>query len=202
MKQTILAAVFMVFVVGSTTSAQREMPSPDSLAKLMARYQEAAQPGPEHELLKGLEGKWTQDLTMWPEPGGQYMTSTCMGEATMILGGRFLQIDTKGVIFGMDGQSMQLLGFDRRHKKYTIVGFDTQGTYYVTAAGDYDPKTSTLTLSGEDIDPIFNMVQKYDFVIKIIDKDTHSWSIIFKNPEMTHGEKEFKMLEIMSKRVK
>ncbi len=102
----------------------------------------------------------------------------------------------------MDSETMQILGFDRRSKKYTLVAFDTQGTYSVSAAGTMDPKTSTMTLYGEDVDPVMNMVQKYDFVIKVIDKDTHSWSIIFKNPEMTGGAAEFKMIEILCKRSK
>lgn len=198
-----IAAAFVVLLaLTATVSAQQAAPSPDSLQKLMATYMELAKPGPEHQLLNDMSGKWNMELTMWPQPGAEPMKSTLTGESKLILGGRFLQSSSKGMIFGMESETMQIMGFDRRSKKYTLVAFDTQGTYSVSAAGTMDPKTSTMTLYGEDVDPVMNMVQKYDFVIKVIDKDTHSWSIIFKNPEMTGGAAEFKMIEILCKRAK
>lgn len=202
MRQIAAVAIVVVMAITVSVSAQQAAPSPDSLQKLMATYMELAQPGPEHQLLNDMAGKWNMELTMWPQPGGEPMKSNLTGESSLILGGRFLQSNSKGKIFGMDSETMQILGFDRRSKKYTLVAFDTQGTYSVSAAGTLDPKTSTMTLYGEDVDPVMNMVQKYDFVIKVIDKDTHSWSIIFKNPEMTGGAAEFKMIEILCKRAK
>lgn len=202
MRQLAVFTVLAVLAISATGKAQQEMPSPDSLAKLMALYQELALPGPEHELLKNLAGKWTMDVTTWPEPGSQPMKSTLAGEGAMILGGRFLQTSARGLIFGIESESMSILGFDRRHKEFTLLSFDTHGTYWISAAGTYDEKTSTLTMSGEDVDPILNLVKRYDTVIKFLDKDTFTWSIIFKNPEMTHGADEFKVLEIVSKRVK
>lgn len=202
MRQIAAVAIVVVMALTVSVSAQQAAPSPDSLQKLMATYMELAQPGPEHQLLNDMAGKWNMELTMWPQPGGEPMKSNLTGEFNLILGGRFLQSTSKGKIFGMDSETMQILGFDRRSKKYTLVAFDTQGTYSVSAAGTMDPKTSTMTLYGEDVDPVMNMVQKYDFVIKVIDKDTHSWSIIFKNPEMTGGAAEFKMIEILCKRSK
>jgi hypothetical protein len=35
----------------------------------------------------------------------------------------------------MTVESTTIIGFDRRSKKYTTVGLDTMGTYWVTAAG-------------------------------------------------------------------
>jgi len=202
MRQIATVAIVVVMALTVSVSAQQAAPSPDSLQKLMATYMELAQPGPEHQLLNDMAGKWNMELTMWPQPGGEPMKSNLTGEFNLILGGRFLQSTSKGKIFGMDSETMQILGFDRRSKKYTLVAFDTRGTYSVSAAGTMDPKTSTMTLYGEDVDPVMNMVQKYDFVIKVIDKDTHSWSIIFKNPEMTGGAAEFKMIEILCKQAK
>ncbi|MBK7092868.1 MAG: DUF1579 domain-containing protein [bacterium] len=202
MRQIAAVAIVVVMALTVSVSAQQAAPSPDSLQKLMATYMELAQPGPEHQLLNDMAGKWNMELTMWPQPGAEPMKSNLTGEFNLILGGRFLQSTSKGKIFGMDSETMQILGFDRRSKKYTLVAFDTQGTYSVSASGTMDPKTSTMTLYGEDVDPLMNMVQKYDFVIKVIDKDTHSWSIIFKNPEMTGGAAEFKMIEILCKRAK
>lgn len=202
MRQIAVVAIVVMMALAPSVLAQEAAPSPDSLQKLMAAYMELAQPGPEHQLLNDMAGKWNMELTMWPQPGAEPLKSNLTGEFNLILGGRFLQSTSRGKIFGMDSETMQIMGFDRRSKKYTLVAFDTQGTYSVSAAGTMDPKTSTLTMYGEDVDPVMNMVQKYDFVIKVIDKDTHSWSIIFKNPEMTGGAAEFKMIEILCKRLK
>lgn len=202
MQQIAVVAIVVMMALAPSVSAQEAAPSPDSLQKLMAAYMELAQPGPEHQLLNDMAGKWNMELTMWPQPGAEPLKSNLTGEFNLILGGRFLQSTSRGKIFGMDSETMQIMGFDRRSKKYTLVAFDTQGTYSVSAAGTMDPKTSTLTMYGEDVDPVMNMVQKYDFVIKVIDKDTHSWSIIFKNPEITGGAAEFKMIEILCRRAK
>lgn len=202
MRKLALAAFVALLALNASALAVDAKLPPDSLAKLWAVAQELALPGPEHELLKGLAGNWKQEASIWMEPGAAPVTTTLSGEVSPILGGRFMQSVSKGLIFGVEGEAISIFGFDRRHKKYTVVGFDTQGTYYVTAAGTFDPKTSSITLSGIDEDPVFNVVQKYDFVLKIVDKDKYIWSVIFKSPEMTGGAPEFKMLEIVNTRVK
>lgn len=82
----------------------------------------------------------------------------------MILGGRFLLMESKSGEGEMYTETFNLAGFDRRHKKYTTIGLDTWGTYYVTAAGSYNDTTKTLKMYGEDQDPVMGFTQKYDFI--------------------------------------
>ena len=93
-------------------------------------------------------------------------------------------------------ESFIIHGFDRRHKKYTTVGFDSLGTYYVTAAGPYDDSKKAIVMYGEDVDPALGHTQKYDMVTRIISPARYVTEIIFKDPEHTGGRAEFKMVEI------
>jgi hypothetical protein len=101
----------------------------------------------------------------------------------------------------MQGQGLNIFGFDRRFNRYTLVGFDTWGTYYGTAAGTWDEATKTLTLYGEDEDPVRGFTQKWDFIIRFVDEDNYIIEVVFKNEELTGGLPEFKMAESTFKRV-
>jgi hypothetical protein len=120
----------------------------------------------------------------------------------MILGGRFLQMHSAGEFFGMMTESITVMGFDRRKGEYTWLGFDTFGTYYVTAAGKYDDATKTITMSGSDFDPVFGGTQEYDVTVQIVDADTRVTKIIFKDEAHTQGKGDFCMVEITAKRQK
>lgn len=171
---------------------QDEMPD-------MAAAMALAQPGPEHEILQGLAGEWRQEVKMWMQPGQEPIVSQGGASAKMVLGGRFLQTNGEIGEPPMRFTSMWMIGFDRRHKKFTMVGFDTMGTYYITAAGTYDEATKTLTCYGEDEDPVMGFTQKYDIIFKILGPDKYVTEVIFKDYPGV-AEKEYKMLEIVSTR--
>ena len=163
----------------------------------MAAYMELAQPGPEHQLLENMVGGWHLSGKLWMMPGSEPMVFENAGSSKMVLGGRFLQSESSGEMAGMTIEHLQFIGFDRRHKKYTTVGFDNTGTYWVSASGKYDEATKTLTMYGEDIDPIAGITQKYNFIWHFESDDKVTFSAVFLNPELTGGADEFKMVEIV-----
>lgn len=148
------------------------------LAELEKKMAEAAQPGPEHAMLASLAGDWIvkTEFTMGPEA----MHFEAKMHAETILGGRFLVQTLEGAEGPMKMNSMSILGFDRRHGEFTIYGCDTLGTYCVGGQGPWDAATKTMTLYGEDVDPIAGLTQKYDIVITIPDADHMSSQVIFK----------------------
>lgn len=152
-----------------------------------------AQPGPAHEILKMMEGTWKQKVTSTMEPG---KPTTGAGKAThtMILGGRFLEMKGSAELFGMKVASQTILGHDNRKGKYFAYSIDELGTYAVSATGDYDAATKTLTLHGEEREG--EMVMRFKFVFRIIDKNHMHFSVIFAMPE---GEQS--MIEIEWTRV-
>lgn len=157
---------------GAATPSEAEQAE---MAKAMA---EAAQPGPEHEILAGMAGDWKveTEFSMGAEP----MTIEATMHAEMVLGGRFLLQTLEGAEGPMQMNTVTILGFDRRHGEFTIYGCDDMGTYCVGAQGPWDATTKTMTLYGEDVDPIAKLTQKYDIVITVTDADHMQTQVIFK----------------------
>lgn len=199
MKQTQIIIMFIAILVVMVVSANsQEKLDPQKQQEMMAAYMELAKPGEEHKLLESLVGTWDIVGKMWTQPGTDPMTFTGVTINKMILGGRFLLLESKGGENEMYTETYNLAGFDRRHKKYTTIGLDTWGTYYVTAAGTYDEQTKTLKMYGEDEDPIMGFTQKFDFIVRFISPDKYSYETVFYDfPTPVGVQKEFKMMEII-----
>ncbi len=193
---TILWALMLTGV-----TAQVEMDSAKQ-AEMMALFQQLNTPGEEHKRLEGLVGNWDMEVKIWSQPGAEPTVFKGKSTNKMILGGRFLESRSTSGEGEMYTEALTIIGYDMRHKKYTSVGYDTWGTYYVMAAGEYDDKTKSIVMSGEDYDPIMKFTQKWDFVLKFIDNDKYVWEIIFKDEWHTQGKGPFKMVEITSTRAK
>lgn len=189
--------------VGLLPAAAQDLPegmTARELADIQRRMAAAAQPGEEHALMATLAGEWDQVLRLTPAPGAAVMTMEGTASSKMILGGRFLQTESTLHLPGMEGGSLSLLGFDRRSEEFNTIGMDTEGTYWVTAKGTYDEDTRTITMSGEDYDPIFGHLQEYDFRTRFVDDDTYVSEIWFKDAVHTRGGPPFMMIEITSTR--
>ena len=194
-KLSFLAISLIVFVTCIPVFAQQATDSAQQ-AQMMEQYMQLAQPGEEHKLLEKMAGKWDVTFNMWMAPGQAPMVATGSSDSKMILGGRILLNNGHTEGGGMTTDIMTILGYDKRHKVYTMVSYDSWGTYYVTASGTYNAETKTLVMSGEDLDPIAGFKQVYDFVFKYVSDDKMVFEVIFKNPELTHGQAEFKSVEV------
>jgi hypothetical protein len=198
MRITKLIASFAV--IGALTlsggAARSQELSESEKAKRAAEYNALAGPGPEHQRLQALAGKWDQEIKYWMQPGKPPMAMKASCENRMILGGRFLVSESKGSMGGMNIEATSIFGFDRRHKKYTTVGLDTMGTYYVTATGPYDEAKQAVIMYGEDVDPVLGHTQKYDMIVRFLGPNKYVTEVVFKDKAHTHGAAEFKVVEI------
>jgi hypothetical protein len=167
----------------------------------MNEMMELAKPGPEHKMLEKMVGTWEQTVKLWMSPGAEPAEMKGKAVNKMILGGRFLQSNISSGEGEMKSEGLNLMGYDRRHKQFTTVGFDTWGTYYVTAAGSYDKESKSIVMYGEDEEPTWEMTQKYNIVVRFVDEDTIISEVIFKD-KRTPDESEFKMVEVTNKRIK
>ena len=109
--------------------------------------QDFPKPGPEHERLKKIEGKW--DAVM--DAGGQ----KSKGAATYksICGGMWLESDFEGDFGGLKFQGHGLDGYDQSKKKYVGVWVDSMQSAPMTFEGDYDPKAKLMVMTGESVGP-------------------------------------------------
>jgi hypothetical protein len=114
-----------------------EFAAPVSLA------QEPPKPGPEHEMLKKLEGTW--DLTMKFGPNESKGTVVYKME----LGGLWLHGATEADLFGAKFQGKSLDSYDAGKKKFVGVWIDSMGTQPMFMEGSYDKDKKALTMIGD-----------------------------------------------------
>ncbi|HEY6329689.1 MAG TPA: DUF1579 family protein [Blastocatellia bacterium] len=173
----------------------------DDKSRSMQEAQKLGMPGDEHKKLAQLAGTWQMEAKFFLSPGSNPLIAHGGAENRMILGGRFLKSEVKGS-GPLSFEGLNIIGFDRRYSKYTMVEYDTEGTYYVTADGQFDPASNSILLSGEADGPTAGVTEKYNTNIRIPGPDTYIVEIVFKNPEMTGGAKEFKAVEMTFTRAK
>jgi hypothetical protein len=135
------------------------------LAPPVAGGQEFPKAGPEHELLKKMEGTW--DTTM------KIMGLESKGTATykMELGGLWLVSSFEGNLGGAKFSGRQLETYDAKKKKYVGVWFDSMSTSPMLMEGTYDKEKKTLTLTGESPGPD-GKPEKFKAVSEWKDEDT------------------------------
>ena len=133
-------------------------------------------PGPEHALLKKMEGTWIAAIDM----GGQQSTGTMTSK--MELGGLWLVTKFEGEFGGMKFQGRGLDTYDEGKKKYLSVWVDSMGTKPMLSEGTYDKEKKTLTMLGESTGPDGNPA-KFKMVTKHINDDHLEFTMFMLTPD-------------------
>ncbi len=153
--------------------------------------QESAQPGPEHERLKKLQGTWDAVVKFGAEES----------KATMIykmeVGGLWLTSDFQGDFGGQKFQGKGFDSYDPIKKKYVGVWIDSMSTSPMISEGTYDKDGKVLTMTGEGPGPD-GKPMKFKMTTEHKDADTMLWTMLNVGPD----GKEFPMLSIAYKRKK
>ena len=116
------------------------------MAEMMARGEDLATVGIEHEWLAQMAGDWETEMSFMGVPGDP--GSPGFAHSEMLYGGRFLEIRFKGPFMGQHFAGRSVIGFDNYKKKYTAVFFDSLGTSLRTAEGLLDRDRMILSLWG------------------------------------------------------
>ncbi len=151
------------------------------LSSPAARGQEGPKPGPEHEVLKKLEGNW--NLVM------KFGDMESKGTVTykMELGGLWLAGALESELFGAKFQGKSLDTYDAGKKKYIGLWIDSMGTQPMLLEGTYDKDKKTLTMAG-DGPGMDGKPTKYKSVSTFPDADTINFSMYVgdgKDPAFT-----------------
>ena len=148
----------------------------------MQKAMELASPNENHQRLEtDFGGAWTYSMTSTMD--GMTMTGTGSSSSRMILGGRFIMMEAEGTMMGMNVKSITIMGYDNALEKYTMIGLDELGTYYITAAGDYDPVTKVYTLDGTYEEPVLKKIQDYRFTMDLSDAALPVVKVLFENEQ-------------------
>jgi hypothetical protein len=155
------------------------------------RAQELPKPGPEHEMLKQMEGNWDATIKMMGQESKGKMTYK------MGLGGLWLMSHFEGDFGGMKFEGRGMDTYNPAKKKYIGIWADSMETAPLISEGDFDKETKTLTMIGEGPGPD-GKPAKYKSTVKMIDADTMEFTMAGPTPEGKEGV----MLSISYKRKK
>jgi hypothetical protein len=114
----------------------------------------AMTPGPEHEALARMAGRWTVQTTAQMGPSAPAETSTGSAERRMILGGRVLEESFKGSMMGQPFEGSGRNGYDNVRKEFWGTWSDTGSTGVILLRGSRDPATGRMTMKGEMTNPM------------------------------------------------
>jgi hypothetical protein len=138
-------------------------------------------PGPEHEVLKKLEGTW--DATA---KGGPVESKGTM-VWKMDLNGLWLKADFDGTFGDTKFHGYGMDSYDPVKKKYVGVWIDSMSTSPLVLEGTYDKEKKTLTMSGEG-PGMDGKPTKYRTVTEMKDNDNVAFQLFMadqKDPMMT-----------------
>lgn len=197
---SIMTGIVLSLMVGlSLQAAGEEGQMSEEMRAQMAKMKEFGTPGPEHAVLKAFEGNWTVKSRSWMKPGDNAQLSEATSSMTWVLDGRFLRQIYKGDWAGQPFEGMGFIGYDKMKKEYVSVWIDSTATGIFQSRGQYDAAKKTIKDSGTFSCPMTDEMDKwFRAEWKIVDKNTLSYSIYFKD----EAGKEFKSMELTYKRAK
>ena len=159
---------------------------------MMEKYMKAATPGPEHQKLAKLAGKWKLQVTAWMAPGAPPEKSDGTAEFTSLLGGRYLQQEVKGNMGGQPFEGRGIEGYDNVTKERFGTWMDSMSTGLLVARGKCAADAKKCTFKGTMPDAVAGKAVPMTETLTYTDDDHFSFEMHGPGP----GGKNFKMIEI------
>ena len=127
-------------------------------------------------------GTWAQDVTF--ASGTSLVKASGRVVNRLVLGGRFLHSEGQAANPpALDYQSMLTFGFDGRSQEYTVVVFDSFGTYYVEARQPLAAFTASGELRLVGTTPEGAATKRFEVVLSWLDENTYRVEIVFRLPD-------------------
>ena len=161
--------------------------------EMMQKYMKAATPGPEHQKLAKLAGKWKLQFTSWMAPGAPPQKSDGTAEFKTVLGGRYVQQEVKGDMGGQPFEGMGIMGFDNVTKERFATWTDSMSTGLMVMRGKCPTDAKKCTTKGHMSDAIAGKEVAYSETTTMTDDDHFTFELRGPGPD----GKQFKMMEIV-----
>ena len=161
--------------------------------EMMQKYMQAATPGPEHQKLAKLAGKWKLQVTSWFAPGAPPQKSDGTAEFKTILGGRYVQQEVKGEMGGQPFEGMGIMGFDNVTKERFATWTDSMSTGLMVMRGKCPADAKKCTTKGRMSDAVAGKEVPFSETTTMTDDDHFKFELRGPGPD----GKQFKMLEIV-----
>lgn len=191
----LVAAVMLI-----AAAALADEPKKPSAAEqaAMEKYMKAATPGPEHQQMAKMAGKWKLQTTMWMAPGAPPMKSEGSAEFTSILGGRYLMQEVHGTMG--DGQPFEGRGidaYDNVTQMHESSWVDNMGTGLMVMRGKCAAGAKSCTMKGKVADAMAGKEVPVSSTMTVKDDNTFTFEMSGQGKD----GKPFKSLEIVYTRV-
>src|SRR5260370_8178155 len=121
---------------------------------MMEKYTKAATPGPEHQQMAKMAGKWKLQVVAWMAPGAPPMKGYGTAEFRTILGGRYLEQEVHGSMGDQPFEGRGLEGFDNITKTRFGTWVDSMGTGPMVMKGKCAAAPKPRTLNGQTPHPL------------------------------------------------
>jgi hypothetical protein len=175
---------------GTQPAGQRQMSPAEQ--EMMQKYMQAATPGPEHQKLAKLAGKWKMDVTAWMTPGAPPEKSDGTAEFKTILGGRYLQQEVKGTMGGQPFEGQGTMGFDNVTKERFATWTDSMSTGLLVMRGKCPADAKKCTTKGQGSDAAAGKMVSFTETTTMTDDNHFTFELRGPGPD----GKQYKMLEI------
>jgi hypothetical protein len=159
---------------------------------MMEKYMKAAAPGPEHQKLAKLAGKWKLVVTAWMAPGGPAQKSDGTAEFTSLLGGRYLQQEVHGSMADQPFEGRGLEGYDNVTKERFGTWIDSMSTGLMVSRGKCAPDAKKCTFKGTMPDAVAGKNVSITEIVTYTDDNHFTFEMHGPGPD----GKSFKMMEI------
>jgi len=177
----------------SSTSSQSAPPSMD---EMMAAWQRAATPGPEHRALDAFVGTWNATVSSWWDPSAPPEVSTGTMTNSWILDGHHLEQRYSGNMGGQPFSGIGTWGFDVAAGEYHGTWQDSMSTALMVSHGSRSKDGKTFDMVGTNTDPMTGKRARAEEQIVIESPNRHTMTMW----EMKGGER-VKTMQIVYERV-
>lgn len=196
-----LVATLAVALLVSTTvvsQEQQQQMTPEQQEQ-MQRWEEYGKPGKPHALFKTYAGKWEAEGKWWMTPDAEPMISAGKAEMTPMFDGRYMMTNYEGDFMGQPFEGRGIDAYDNMRKEYLSVWFDNMGTGILYQTGKASNNGKTITYTGTHPDPGTGELKKPTKMVTHFESPDR---IVMEMYENVGKSDEFKMMEIVYKRVK
>lgn len=162
-------------------------------------------PNEHHKLLARWAGEWEITTRWFMSEGAPPVENTATATSKMIMDGRYLIEKVQGEM-KMDPdappekfEGMAMMGYDNHKKMYFSNWIDNMGTGCMTEWGTASPDGKTITMEGENYNPMLGAMAKTKSVATLVDENNRKlemWGPASPGGPMT------KQMEILYKRKK
>lgn len=201
------SALVVATALITTQVVSQDKPKPGGMPQMtpeqqaeMAKWEEFAKPGPNHQLLQKKAGRWNGLVKHWMDPAAPPMEMKCTAEVESIFDGRYFteEIEGEGMMPGETFLGKSFVGYDNLKKKFVWVWIDNMGTGLMNAEGIYDAAAKTFKYTYEYPEPASGKYLKGRSVDKWIDDN----KFVSEMYGQGRDGKEIKMMEITFTRSK